>query len=1070
MIAVRCSFLSLYFDDLGSGTPRRLEEYLREFPGFEDEIADEFASVEALRVSTRLRIDPSPPPGIDAREFVVETESSDPLEGEKSTGPFRLLERIGSGGMGIVYRAEQRQPVRRIVALKVLRFGFEDRDARLRFDAERQALAWLSHPNIARIYESGTTPEGEPYFAMELIDGRPVLDHADDRRLPIESRLRIFVRVCEAVEHAHRRGILHRDLKPSNILVENGDGTSEPVPKIIDFGIAKSVAHPLTPEVLETGSVLLGTPAYMSPEQALGDSAEIDTRTDVWALGVVLFELLVGERPFDDSRQRGARAHSDLLLRIAATDAPSLIERFRRLPADEQALVAEQRGTNVVALERALAGDVAWIVARAIERSKSRRYASVADLRADLERYLGNEPIEARPPSILYRAGKFAIRRRMAILRTAALIFTAIAAVMFVRYREVREREDASAGELGLAREEERTSDTKRAEIAALSESIARLRAETPTESPVWLRDEEIRAVDEMEALTAAAETSAARAQSRLQRARDLAPEGSDERRKAEAALVEHHRRTADAAHLDGGLRYSLAFFQARAESTGADFIAAPERPIRFLLQTKPPGAKVFVFRYERHAERLLPLAWSPAARRTVGAPSLQIERLWRANSSDPKALIYPFQTGDRILRCGGVTIQTEGDLDRLLAATALDALLYVDIARNGETLRDIPWTPFPSYKQWTDKQLAGRVFLPSYLETLYTYEPAPLEFSDSNLLGEVGENGLGVDLPPGSYLLVLRATDRPDVRFPVASPWNAGSVRVELPPEDGYPTLGVNAVQRWILVPAGPTRVGGDPEVDQALPAAEPWVDSFYIQRYEVRIGEYIAFLDDPGNELEIDAGGRAPPRAEWPEWMQRDYGNRRSAPIALVPVDRFQTPILIRDPATGNWAPRSRDDPSKVDPRISSEPLRGISLVAALEFIRWWNLRPAASGWRFRLPSDVEWEKAARGVDGRACVWGARPYWSFACAGLAVGKDDFYGALNWFAFPTDESVYGVRNLAGSVSEFTSGDLSRFWMVLRGGNFGDGTLYYLRAANRNGGSPVDPIYYSGFRLVAERR
>jgi serine/threonine protein kinase len=336
-------------------------------------------------------------------------------------GQYRLVERLGEGGFGVVYLAEQHVPMQRLVALKLLKLGLDTSQVVARFEVERQALALLDHPGIARFYDAGTTPTGRPYFVMEYVRGTRIERHADRRRLSIEERLHLFLQVCEAIEYAHQKGIIHRDLKPSNVLVSELDG--RPAPKIIDFGIAKAVHQRLTDKTLYTErGQLIGTPGYMSPEQAALTGLDLDTRTDVYSLGVLLYELLAGSPPFDPSAFASGGA-AEVQRVIREVDPPRPSTRIRDAAAVDE--IARQRQSDPRALARVLRGELDWIVMKALEKDRTRRYGSVADLAADITRHLNDQPVSAGPPSRWYLVKKF-VRRNRTLVAAAALIALAL--------------------------------------------------------------------------------------------------------------------------------------------------------------------------------------------------------------------------------------------------------------------------------------------------------------------------------------------------------------------------------------------------------------------------------------------------------------------------------------------------------------------------------------------------------------------------------------------------------------------------------------------------------------------
>jgi non-specific serine/threonine protein kinase/serine/threonine-protein kinase len=367
-------------------------------------------------------------------------------------GPYRIVRRLGEGGMGVVYLAKQTGDLKRLVAVKVIKSGLDSAQVLARFQMERQSLALMNHPSIARALDAGTSEDGRPYFVMEFVDGLPITNYCDKRRLTNAARIELFRRVCQAVQHAHQRGVIHRDLKPSNILVEDAD--DGPRPRIIDFGVAKATEKRFLEWSVftEVGS-LIGTPEYMSPEQADDSESGVDTRSDVYSLGVLLYELLVGVTPLD-ARELRSIGLSALLKTVRQGSFPTPSSRAQTTGGDRPETAAN-RGTDPGSLARQLRGELDWIVMRALEKDKERRYATPAELGEDLRRYLEHEPVRAGPPGLWYRTVKLARRHRVAFGAAAVLLVALVVAVAgisvgFLRARRA-EREAVAQAEIANA-------------------------------------------------------------------------------------------------------------------------------------------------------------------------------------------------------------------------------------------------------------------------------------------------------------------------------------------------------------------------------------------------------------------------------------------------------------------------------------------------------------------------------------------------------------------------------------------------------------------------------------------
>ncbi|HUA67631.1 MAG TPA: protein kinase [Candidatus Saccharimonadales bacterium] len=412
-----------------------------------------------------------PPAVLGAKETISIVLSAAAKAGDR-IGRYKLLQQIGEGGCGVVYMADQTEPVRRQVALKIIKLGMDTKQVIARFEAERQALALMDHPNIAKVLDAGTTETGRPYFVMELVRGIKITKFCDKNNLTTQERLKLFIQVCQAVQHAHQKGIIHRDLKPSNILVTLNDGV--PLPKVIDFGIAKATQQPLTDKTLFTAfEQFIGTPAYMSPEQAEMSAQGVDTRSDIYSLGVLLYELLTGKTPFETGKLLQAGVNE--IRRIIREEEPQRPStKLSTMLEGELTVAASQRQTEPPKLIHTVRGDLDWIVMKALDKDRNRRYETANGFARDLERYLADEPVTARPPSELYRIQKMVRRNKLAFTAAGvvvlALLFGLVVSTwLFVRERQIRQVQER----LREQAEEINASQAKLLQKAEIRERIA---------------------------------------------------------------------------------------------------------------------------------------------------------------------------------------------------------------------------------------------------------------------------------------------------------------------------------------------------------------------------------------------------------------------------------------------------------------------------------------------------------------------------------------------------------------------------------------------------------------------
>jgi serine/threonine protein kinase/tetratricopeptide (TPR) repeat protein len=464
---------SIFHAALEKQSPEERDAYLAQACGDDAELRREVERLLAAYPQVGSFLEPP------AREVGATIDDRHAQRPGMVIGPYKLLQEIGEGGMGTVWMAEQTQPVQRKVALKIIKAGMDSRHVLARFEAERQALALMDHPNIARVLDAGATSEGRPYFVMELVKGQPITQYCDEHRLTPKERLQLFVPVCQAIQHAHQKGIIHRDIKPSNVLVAPYDG--KPVVKVIDFGVAKATGRRLTDKTLftEFGAVV-GTLEYMSPEQAELNNKDIDTRSDIYSLGVLLYELLTGTTPLDRKRLKEG-AFVELLRLIREEEPPKPSTRLSE-SKDSLPSVSAQRQMEPAKLTRLVRGELDWIVMKCLEKERSRRYETANGLARDIERYLHDEAVDACPPSTRYRLHKFARKHKHAFVTAAVIVVILTLGAILSAWLAVRARQaeaaamdalKAEAVQRGAAEQQRDRADRSAAEARAVIDFLS---------------------------------------------------------------------------------------------------------------------------------------------------------------------------------------------------------------------------------------------------------------------------------------------------------------------------------------------------------------------------------------------------------------------------------------------------------------------------------------------------------------------------------------------------------------------------------------------------------------------
>ncbi len=1080
-----------------------LEEYFRrrergEPVDFETFVAAHPEDALALRGLYSLRRQRQTVPNDPDSTMGAQLGSSPDLDPEiragSEIGNYRLKQRIAEGGFGIVFLAEQLRPIRRpSVAFKAIKRGAQHDQLLLRFEIERQTLARMDHVNIASIFDAGTSPSGTPYFVMEYVEGTSITAYCDEQRLPVTERLHLFHSICEAVHHAHQKAILHRDLKPSNILVKvTAEGHA--IPKVIDFGLAKALEGRLSEDYLQTQTgVIVGTPLYMSPEQLAGEEA-LDVRIDVYALGVVLYELLVGALPFDPTRFKGAALLQ--IQQIKATEDPPLPRsRLARL-GPEARVTAENRSTTIRALTGILKRDLDWIIVKAIDRDPEKRYATAAALAADIERTLDRRPVLARRWNLPYVAGKLVSRYRNAVLVGCLLLFgLAFAGYQYLgeraRYRGLLREGRAAVQRRDLKLASDAVATLQRVygtsdDIVNLSEAVRRLnndlriaesaalrrdaeqsrqifeqagarldtlrttwkrlkrRRYPETTLAVWERKEELTAWNELRQYEGTVNESFETAIRQLQEALTIAPEASEERMAVRHALADLYRTRYREAELRGIVELHPSYLRSMIELYDTERYEEDfEGHRRVSVSSDPPGATVYCFRFQDHPEeiRKIPRPFCVDDGTVVGDEVLHIERVW------DETLCRIFRAEDRLLCVGSQTVDSRSDVADVLASVGEDQEIPVEILRNGNRLT-LGWTPYPSRVIRDRKLLPAGVFRSAYRQFGFTFAGYPLDCSPQCRLCVTTAAGPQRSiLPQGSYLLVFAAEGYHITRLPLLVGREDVQVNVRLFKDRDIP-------EGFVHIPAGPLVTGRDREAEQPLSTAIHEVGDFFIGKTEVTAAQWAAFLSDPYVFDRTDPDGRADPCC--PELLKRAKG--RPFKIRLVYKNEQGRLYFARDGTAHCWRVQQ--------PFHEQGPALGINQYAAMEYAHW-RTTLAPGPWKFRLPKDVEWEKAASGADARIHVWGDYFNRNFCWSRLSI-----LGGLRLpvAVCPFDESVYGVRDLAGSALEPTSdrtipGDV---FISFRGGSYGTSDEQYFHNASRNGISPGAAYEHSGLRLVAE--
>ncbi len=973
----------------------------------------------------------------------------------KEIGPYRLERLLGEGGFGLVFLAQQQQPVKRQVALKVIKAGMDTQEVIRRFEAERQALASMDHPNISTVYDFGATDRGRPYFVMEYVTGEPIHKWCDKAQLSIDERIHLFLQVCDAIQHAHQRAIIHRDIKPSNILIHEVDG--KPIPKVIDFGIAKATADEVTGDSQFTqAGQIVGTPVYMSPEQAEGDPQRIDVRTDVYSLGVLFYELLTGLLPLDKETFAKAKNIAEIQKLIIEKEPlrPS-VKWSQKANQDDLSEESLNRGISINSLPRKLRGDLDWITLKALEKDRDRRYGSVQEFADDLRRHLEHRPVKAGPPSQIYVLKKYLRKNRLAVSIVLGALILVLGLMGVQRLNSIQDAQNL----VELGDQSFKNYYESQSTLEELQEEYRTTSKKFEPWQPPWERPEEFEILERLEKRESEISSFYSNGIRYYNQAMEVAPTESQPWEEARNLLADIYFNEMVEVIEGRGFEVPPEFYQDRIQDLGVHkYDSEFNGSGKITISASEPNVDVYAFKYERIDQRLIPI------------PILNALNLDRKNIESYTGLVVDkihydngrvFQVGDELLSVAGHSIHTRSDLAKALKGKLLNQSIPVQVMRsiNGNRKEvQFSWIPFPEHlpeelqaihKMKDCPYEAGRlVYIQHQLGI--SFQGYPLFFRTANI-GTLNHSHdtLELELPRGSYLFCLKKVGFSDLRYPVSMPANKGlhfSFRIKK--SNQIP-------ENFVYIPKGPSGLGGDKKAFQPLERQQVEIGDFYIGKFEITVGEYLRFLNSEEVLKNTTLKGR---------WTGFE-NSKIDDPILIVPVNRIGSrTLLLRNKLEDKWS-LNLDRNWRLD-----WPIIAINRRACYSYIDWRN-RTESKGWKYRLPTDQEWEKAARGSDRRIYVWGNRLSWTF-CWNPWASFQRFI-VLPVGTYPMDESIFGVRDMAGSASEYTVGrpdPNDESYHSYRGGSWFVNQEFYFRVATRNGLGIKGFYTHSGFRLVAERQ
>ncbi len=1000
--------------------------------------------------------------------------SNQELKINSLVGPYKIIEKLGEGGFGVVYHAEQQEPIQMRVALKVIKPHLSqslpkesNSELENRFQAERQALALLDHPGIAKILNAGTTPSNLHYFVMEFVEGEPITDYADRLKLNLKQRVELLIQVSNAIQHAHQKGIIHRDLKPSNILITEDD-SKKPIVKIIDFGLVKAISGPLLGQSkIDESNRVLGTPLFMSPEQADPNNQDIDTRTDIYSLGVLAYLLLCGEEPF----QREELTYKDLLKTLQNSQPQKPSHRVRKSPSWGE-MPAKERSMSSKQLLKQLEEDLDWLVMKAMAKNRQNRYQSISELISDLHHFLNGEKIAARGKNLKYSLSKFISRNSFKIKATLTLLIIALgvwAVQLFLDSFEKNVRLNYLEDEWSMIVRP--TKEKANEHKLALDQEILKSIQNNTVWHPVWEKQKELESWKQYSKASNEIEDGTDDLLLRVNEIYENSAKYSSARIRAKKLLEEIYYSIYKEAESLGYNKVKPDFYLRRLQKLGAQSnqnLFSGNGTIS--LSSTVPEARLYVFRIDEVETRRVPLPFNIQLG-DVTQPILKVEKVY--SESDI------FRVDDVIYSIKDKEITTRTELGESLTGLKADEAINLKLKSKGGKVRSLAWIPFPSLK-YKNQQLptylkAGKL-LSIRKQLGIQFYGSPLEFKDINFLGTtVKDSKFEFSLPVGNYLLVAKKEGFRESRYPLVVKPNRIEFSIQLLADSVVP-------KGFIHIPEGNAEIGGDPEAFQSLPRDSKEIPSFLISKYEVSLGDWLEFINDPEVLIQtnIESG-----ESKSPLRLSKDviYTNENALSKSKVAEDAPSITLNPEHPHPGKAGSFTYTFSKEkklwfIDPKselMPNHPINGVSFIAVKEFLKWKTLRDQ-QGRTFRLPTDEEWEKAARGKDRRSYPWGNYLIWDFCSSRsshpLHIYKGTEYPLSEYVdligSYPSDESIYAVRDMAGSVMEWTSGKTKPGYKFqsYRGGGYEQVDEYMFRCATRNGLYPNQSKYDLGFRMV----